>query len=322
MKYYLLLKLCLLVCLSNFSWATQLTTPLDYLKAMQQAHRQLNYELLYIIQKDDDVESLRYRHAFWEGKEFAQLLRLDYAREEIILRDDIVGYFGEFQPFSLQTNHIIDNLPSVLHSQFSNLDDYYFVDAGKMRTANRLARVIRIVPRDDFRYQYELWIDEENHLLLRSDLLDRDRQVLEQFRVIQSGNDEQLLRIVEPINALLFPTLLSNKPQEVPAQVNWRMNWVPRGFKPIESSPNHLTLFTGEQVESQRYSDGLFSFTVYFAENKGVTFDDQFWREGKTSIYSQTVDQTDIIIIGDIPLVSARHILQKIEKIQPLVEKE
>lgn len=319
MKYYLLLKLAFFTLLSHSIWANHSLTALDYIQAMQQAHRQLNYEQLYIIQQGENVDSLRYRHANWQGKEYAQLLELDYSRAEIILKDNMIGYFGEFQPFSLSSSHIIDNLPNVLYTNFQQLKGYHFIDAGKMRVADSLARIIRIIPQDDFRYQYELWIDEESHLLLRSDILDRERNILEQFRVIQHTVDDELLRIVEPINTLIFPTLISAKEATI-TSANWKLGWLPSGFKPIPQSYQRFQLFDDEQIESQRYSDGLFSFTVYFANNKGVTFDDQFWREGKTSIYSQTVDQTDIIIIGDIPLISARHILQKIQKIQPLAE--
>ena len=264
MKYYLLLKLCFFALLSNVVCANHNTTPLDYIQAMQQAHRQLNYEQFYILQQGDNVESLRYRHANWLGKEYAQLLELDYSREEIILRDNMIGYFGEFQPFSLSGPHIVDNLPTVLYTNFHQLQGYHFIDSGKMRIADSLARIIRIIPQDDFRYQYELWIDEESHLLLRSDILDRERNILEQFRVIQHTVDDELLRIVEPINTLIFPTLIPAKEATI-TSASWKLDWLPSGFKPIPQSYQRFPLFDDEQIESQRYSDGLFSFTIYFA---------------------------------------------------------
>lgn len=55
------------------------------------------------------------------------------------------------------------------------------------------------------------------------------------------------------------------------------------------------------------------------ATNRGVNFEEQFWREGKISIYSQTVSDKDVIIVGEIPLVSARHIVQEIQQNRPLV---
>lgn len=299
------------------SWAA-LQSPLAYLNAMTKAHKTLNYELLYILQQGDEIDSLRYRHANYQSKEFAQLLRLDNTREEMILRDNMVSYFGEFQPFSLPSSHIFDDMPSVLYTDFNQLQGYHFIDAGRTRIADRLARVIRIIPVDEFRYQYVLWIDEETHLLLRSDLLDRDRNLLEQFKVIQSTVDEQILYIVEPISSLILPALIQPKTEGDPLSLGWKPAWVPQGFKALAAGQQSLSevLMDNEQVESQLYSDGLFSFTVYLVQNKGVIFNEQFWRQGKTSIYSQTIGDKDVVIVGEIPLVSARHIVQDIQNVQ------
>lgn len=292
----------------------EVSTPLTYLKAMTQAHKSLNYELLYILQSEEEVSSFRYRHSFSKGKEYAQLLSLDSAREEIILRDNTVGYFGDYQPFSLKISHILDNLPSIIYTDFDKLSNYTFVDGGKARIADRIARIIRVIPRDNFRYQYILWIDEENHLLLQSHLLDRDSNILEQFRVIQSIEDEHLLYIVEPIQTLILPTLIHVESQHKSSAVEWKTKWIPNGFMPISSGMQDLSeILSDEQVESQLYTDGLFAFTIYVVKNKGVAFNDQFWGKGKTSVYIQTIGDKDIVIVGEIPLASARHIIKEID---------
>lgn len=290
-------------------------TPLQFLQAMVQAHQTGNYEQIYLMQKGENATSLRYRHAYAQGQEYAQLLRLDDLREELILRDGKVSYFGDFQPFSLRSVHILDNLPMVLYSRFADLKSYHFIDAGRGRIADRPARMIRIVPRDDFRYQYVLWIDAETYLLLRSDLLDRDNTVLEQFRVLQSTLDDELFAIVEPIQALTLPTFIDTKPQHTP-KLKWQPQWVPEGFKRVAQTKQRLPemQISDNEIESQLYSDGLFSFTIYVMRNQGVAFDEQFWREGKTSIYSQTLGEYDVAIIGEIPLAAARHVAQDLRR--------
>lgn len=297
--------------------ANETLTPLAYLNAMTQAHHRLNYEQLYIVQQGENVESLRYRHANQQGKEYAQLLRLDNTREEIILRDDMVSYFGEFQPFSLPSQRILDDLPSVIYTDFSQLTAYHFVDAGRTRVADKLARVIRVVPKDELRYQYELWIDEETHLLLRSDLLDREHNLIEQFKVIQSSVDEQLRYIVEPIKSLILPALIQPNTQNLLPKPDWQPAWIPTGFRLVSTGQQRLseTIFN-EPVERLLYSDGLFSFTIYQVENNGVIFNEQFWRQGKTTIYSQTIGDKDIVIVGEIPIISARHIVQELRVLQ------
>lgn len=55
---------------------------------------------------------------------------------------------------------------------------------GRTRIADHLCEVIRVVARDGTRYSYIVWMDTETKLPMRVDLLDRDGETLEQFRVI------------------------------------------------------------------------------------------------------------------------------------------
>lgn len=301
------------------------STPLDYLKAMSEAHKSTHYELLYLFQQGNKTETFRYRHAVENGKRYAQQLRLDFMREEIILRDHSVSYFSEFQPLRLPNSEIIDNFPLLLSADFEQLSkNYHFLDLGKSRVADHLTRVIRIVPKDDFRYQYTVWIDEENFLLLKADLTDRENQLLEQFSVLQSVVSDELQGIIEPIRALALPPMLSLTPRGQAKPFSWQPNWLPNGFQETKAkSTNFLPDFPdSESVEIRFYSDGLFSFQIYVANHQGMLLNEQFWREGKLTIYSQTVADKDIIIIGEIPLASAHHILQEMRLNPPLVEEK
>ncbi|QIW15986.1 negative regulator of sigmaE [Pasteurellaceae bacterium RH1A] len=294
-------------------WAQTPSTPLGYLQAMQAAHKSADFELLYFLKQGEQTASLRYRHAT-EGKtQYAQLLHLENGREEIILKDNLVSYFGHgFQPFSLESEAILDNLPSAFYGDFSHLQGYNLVDGGRARVADRIVRIIRLVPRDDFRYKYHLWIDEENFLLLKSELLDRDNQVLEEFRVVQAYVDEQMKFIIEPINSLVLPSLLT--PSSQAAQTQWQPKWLPAGFQRVKSSLQNLTIGSQlEQVEGQFYSDGLFTFSIYVVQNKGIVFDEQFWRNDKLSIYSHTIGDKDVVIMGEIPLITAKYIVEQIQ---------
>ena len=85
---------CLAILLGFPSLLRAETKPIDLLNAMTQAHKKTNYELRYVIFQNDDLESFQYRHLFQHDKEYGQLLRLDNADEEIILRDGGVSDWG------------------------------------------------------------------------------------------------------------------------------------------------------------------------------------------------------------------------------------
>lgn len=315
-KHYFLMFIAIFVC-SSFAFAeTSAKTPLEHLTAMTEAHKKSNYELLYILQQDIGVESFRLRHTFSNDKEYAQLLNLDHNREEIILKNKNVSYLGyNFRPFSLNSPHIFDNLPNVLYADYDNLKGYAFVEAGKDRISDRIAKVIRILPNDDFRYAYTLWIDEETHLLLKSQLQSRDNTVLEEFRVLQLYQSPELEMIANVIESLVLPALTSTKKDEVKSPYEWEAKWLPTGFELVkdQTATGASYQFESDYVDSRLYSDGLSNLTIYVMPSQGVNFNEYAWQQGKLTVLNQTVNDKDIVIIGDIPLSSAMKMMKSIE---------
>lgn len=139
------------------------------LQQMKRASQSLSYELAYINVSRQGIESLRYRHAIIDSKVYAQLLQMDGPRREIVQRGNEVSYFESgLEPFTMQGDHIVDSLPSLIYADFAQLStDYDFVSVGRTRIADQLCEVIRIVPRDGTRYGYIVWLDSESRLPLR-----------------------------------------------------------------------------------------------------------------------------------------------------------
>lgn len=235
-KKYLFLCIFIFVQ-STLAWAeTGTRTALSYLTNMVDAHKKSSYELLYILQQNSQVESFRLRHTFMENKSYAQLLNLDHNREEIILNDNTVSYLGlNFRPFSLNSPHILDNLPNILYTDYNTLTGYVFLDSGKDRISDRSARVIRLVPNDKFRYAYILWIDDKTNLLLKSQLLDKQNAVLEEFRVLHLYQSKELELIAAAINSLILPPVTAIEKENIQSSYKWGVEWLPLGFHLIEN---------------------------------------------------------------------------------------
>lgn len=315
-KYYFLMFIAIFTYPSFAVAETAAKTPLEYLTAMTEAHKKSNYELLYILQQDIGIESFRLRHTFVDNKEYAQLLNLDHNREEIILKNKTVSYLGyNFRPFSLNSPHILDNLPNVIYTDYHNLKGYVFLDAGRDRISDRTAKIIRILPYDDFRYAYTLWIDEETHLLLKSQLHNQENKILEEFRVVQLYQSQELEMIGNVIESLVLPALTSTQKEEVKSPEEWDAKWLPTGFELVKDQTvsGAAYQFDSDYVDSRVYSDGLATLTIYIMSGQGVNFNEYAWEQGKLTILNQTVNDKDIVIIGDVPLQSAMKILKSIE---------
>lgn len=292
----------------------ELTRPIDLLNAMMEAHKNRNYELHYILQHGENIKSVKYHHAVENNHEFAQLLSLDNAYETIVLRNKAISYLGfTFTPFSLQGSKILDALPAVFHANFNDLNQYDFVPLGKSRVADRIANVIKVVPSDDSRFGYTLWIDEENYLLLKSELHDGHNAMLEQFRVIDQRVYDQFDTLIPRLKAMLLPPVdqqaatLENKP------LAWQVSWLPTGFKSISSSQQTILTEQGQEVvESQLFSDGLATVTVYLRSQGDEAFNNQFAQQEKLILFTHLLGNREVVVIGDIPMQTAEKIAQSV----------
>lgn len=288
------------------------TAPGLMLQQMNQASRSLDYELAFINITKQGVESLRYRHALENQQTLAQLLQMDGPRREVVLRGNEISYFEPgLEPFTLNGDHIVDALPSVIFADVKLLAPYYnFISVGRTRVVDRSCEVIRVVARDGMRFSYIVWIDEDSKLPLRVDLLDRDGETLEQFRVIAFDVGQQVANEMRSFSRLTLPPLLRLPPNDS-VSFNWRAGWVPDGFKEISRSRRTLPS-VAEPVESRLYSDGLFSFSVNVSPARASSGDGQYLRQGRRTIHTEVRNNAEISIVGELPPMTAKRVAEAV----------
>ena len=282
------------------------------LQQMEQASQNLNYEFAYINVSRMGIESLRYRHAVIDGRVYAQLLQMDGPRREVIQRGTDISYFEPgLDPFSLPGNHIIDGLPSLIFADFDRLASAWdFIPVGRSRIADQLCEVIRIVSRDGTRYSYVVWLDVDTRLPLRIDLLDRDGETLEQFRVISFAVDEGVRSLMQGLQKANLPPALS-VPEGEKVQLSWQPGWVPSGMKLVSQSRRDIPAMN-KTVESRLYSDGLFSFAINIspADKSSVT---QTLRTGRRTVQTEVRNNSEISVVGEVPPSTAKRIADSID---------
>ncbi|MRS14625.1 sigma-E factor regulatory protein RseB [Enterobacteriaceae bacterium RIT691] len=282
------------------------------LQQMNLATQSLNYELSFVSINKQGVESLRYRHARLNNQALAQLLQMDGPRREVVQRGNEISYFEPgLDPFTLNGDYIVDSLPSLVYTDFKRLAPYYdFISVGRTRIADRLCDVIRVVARDGTRYSYIVWMDSETKLPMRVDLLDRDGETLEQFRVVAFNVNSQVSSSMESLATTSLPPLLS-VPTGDKANFNWVPTWLPQGF--IEVSGSRRTLPTiASPVESRLYSDGLFSFSVN-VNPANANSAEQMLRTGRRTVSTSVRENDEITIVGELPPQTAKRIAESVK---------
>ncbi|GKX53920.1 sigma-E factor regulatory protein RseB [Leminorella grimontii] len=277
------------------------------LEEMTSASRAMSYELSYINVSKMGVESLQYSHSLQNGQPLVQMINMDGPQREAIMRGSEVSYFEPgMEPFSIRGDHIVDSLPALVFADIARLERYYdFVKVGRSRIANRLCDVVRVVPRDGLRYSYAVWLDTETRLPLRADLIDRDGDTLEQFRVIAFTAGDSVREKMASGALPDMPPLLSI-PSGDKLSLNWKAGWLPVGFTESSRSrhgvPNLNTV-----VESRLFSDGLFSFSLSITPT-GYQSGEHQLRQGRRTIHTETRNNVEITVIGELPPATAKRI--------------
>jgi sigma-E factor negative regulatory protein RseB len=282
------------------------------LHQMSEASQTLSYELSYILIKKNSIEPLLYRHAPHGEEQYAHLVYLSGPVREVIRRGREVSYVETgAEPFTIESGKMVAPIMPMLNTDIDELNLYYdYVQIGRAREAGVPTQVLRIVPKDGLRYSYVLWIDEKSKLPLRADLVDRDGEMLEQYRAISYTVNPKIAELMSGLQDVQLPAVLTMPKGDIGTS-NWHVGWTPEGFQPNELNRYRMAV-TDQMVESQLYSDGLFNFSVYVAKKDQHSLKGQLVRQGRRTLHSFIKGEHEISVVGDIPPATAQRIAQSV----------
>ncbi|GMM91436.1 sigma-E factor regulatory protein RseB [Vibrio fortis] len=312
MKKFLVSALTLFSLISPSAFAEEPSAK-ALLHQMNEASQHLNYELSYILIKKSSIEPLLYRHAVSDEQQLAHLVYLSGPVREVIRRGNEVSYIEPgTEPFTIESGNMVAPVIPMLNNDIDILNEYYdFVKVGRAREAGTTTQVLRVVPKDGLRYSYVLWVDENTNLPLRADLLDRDGEILEQYRTISYVVNDKIAEAMAGLNNAQLPKVLS-LPDGVVGESDWRVSWIPDGFEAKELNRYPMAT-TNKMVESQMFSDGLFSFSVYISDRDEHSLKGQLVRQGRRTLHSLVSGDNEISVVGDIPPATAQRIAQSVQ---------
>lgn len=217
---------------------------------------------------------------------------------------------------SLSRNRSSQNI-SARRADPKQLTEWYSLRVlGGTRIAARPVTVISLQPRDAFRYAYELYLDNQTGLMLKSLLVDESRELLERFQFAAISFD------APDYQAGLKPSsscLELEAPEDVSAGATefWEPGWLPPGF--VLGDRQVRSLKGDAHVTSQIYSDGLASFTLFVEPlGKDSLAEDLRAQLGPTVAVSRRLMTEDDLylatVVGEIPPRTAERIAESLSQ--------
>lgn len=277
----------------------------DWLSRLAKADRQ-NLQGVFVYERNGSFST----HSIWrrveaDGKVEERLLQMDGPAQEVVRID------GETQCIS---SGLADQLEGEAWPARpldpEKLSEWYDIRViGESRIAGRQAIKLVILPRDQHRYGFELYLDRETSLPLKSLLLNEKGQLLERFQFTQLDTNSQ------PDSKLLEPgpgcrSVHVPEPKEQ-ARAGWHSEWLPPGFT-LNGVRKRRSPASGETVTYLMYGDGLARFSVFLEPLRGAMVEDARSQLGPTAAVSKRVATADgdmmVTVIGEIPLGTAERI--------------
>ncbi|WP_296045399.1 MucB/RseB C-terminal domain-containing protein [uncultured Alteromonas sp.] len=286
---------------------------LEWLERLAEINRKSNFEVSFVLTRaGQEMTPYLWRHAVLEdGLEAEQLNLQNGPGQEMIRLGNVVSVFEpDVQPYSIYASAISGPLPSdLLYNPSALADAYQFITIGRTRVSGRAAQQLRIVSRDNKRYNYQVWLDEETGMLLKLDMVDLQGSLLEQIQVTAVNVSEQPSSYFSRINRQALPGAVAMTPK--PRQHQWEVKFLPVGMEEIKRETRRLAM-TGQVVEYKLFSDGMVDVSVYVQPAQDSLDSDVVLRHSTNTFLSLSNGQVQITIIGKIPPQTAYEIAHSI----------
>jgi sigma-E factor negative regulatory protein RseB len=289
-----------------------------WLERMSEALATRNYDGKFFHIRNSESESLRIIHRVDGNSISERLLALDGSGREIIRNEtEVVCYLPDRRLVLVEKRTSDEPLFGALPSYSVGLDDHYDIETGKTsKVLGRKTQMISVQPRDEFRYGYKLWLDYETAMPLKSQLCDREGQVIEEILFAQLDLPEQI-----PAAALKPETPAEGfrwfRQAVLPATPSgpelWRVLKLPSGFK-LTTRRVQSVAGSSAAVQHLVFSDGLASVSVFIEPRPrsavpllGLA------KMGSAFAFSTEVSGHQVTAVGEVPAATVKVIASSVE---------
>ncbi len=296
--------------------------PIGELARMAEAVSGLNYEGTFVFDHAGRLQTMRIVHLADADGEREHLVSLDGDPREVMRdRHDAVCILADGKPQRLALHQARGGFPGRSLGHLPALQAHYDIAHGETsRVAGRPTRVLEIRPRDALRYGYRLWLDQASGLPLRSELFGADGAPLERmvFTAIE------LREAADPDRAAALrarqaqvAAMVGHPPAAIEAGARrWQVSDPPQGFV-LTDYRSYPGGGAAGGVDHLVLTDGLATVSVYVEPAAaGRTPLNGVHRAGAVSTYALVRDAHQVVVVGDVPPVTARQIGEAVRPLE------
>ncbi|MEY8875380.1 MAG: MucB/RseB C-terminal domain-containing protein [Leptothrix sp. (in: b-proteobacteria)] len=238
-----LMALLLLLLAGALAPSTSQAGALDaggVIQRIQSASNRQSYVGTFVISHPGGMSSLRITHVVEGSDQVDRIETLDGPLRQIYRHNDLVHVlWPRSRTASIEHRDLRTTLPTALPSTgLGRLDAYELQADGLDRVAGLEADVVRIRPRDGQRHGQRLWIERRTGLLLRTDLIGAQGEVIETaaFTELHLDAHPSARTLLAEMHRLKGYRI--ERPSAVSTELDregWQLRMPVAGFRPIHT---------------------------------------------------------------------------------------
>ncbi len=293
----------------------------DLLRRVEQAVETLNYEGTFVHIVDGQVDTMYVVHRYQDGVSTERLVSLDGPKREVIRdKEEVTCIFADEKSVLVEKRKQEGPVRAAIPGDSAQLDDHYSFKLLKpVDKLGRRASVVAVIPQDDLRYGYKLWMDRETGMLLKSQVVDHYGKVLEQLIFVSldlpdSIPDERLKPSIVADDFTWYSQQNAPSAETMTREGGWRVAQLPSGF---ELKASNMGLMAGRNTPTEHlvYSDGMASVSVFIDQADAETAAPEGpSRIGAANAFTTRVGDHVVTAMGEVPLTTVQMIAESVQR--------
>lgn len=299
--------------------AGEATTPQDWIDRMGNAVQVTNYAGTVVRVRDGKVDTFKVVHTVKDG----------VVREKVVIQD---GNGLEIIRNGNEVHCILPDRESVLVEEWNNQstlfstlpssdirfgNEYDVLIKDFERVAGRKSAMLAILPHDNYRYGYRIWLDAETGFPLQTQLIGDNNLPLEHVKfadisIEQDIRSSALVSSYSTDNWKWYTEPRLTMKREV--QSEWVADEVPSGFR-VVSTQQKMLPDADDPLTHIVYGDGLVTVSVFISP---VSDEKKPRRSsvGASNSYSTVIDDYRVTAVGQVPQLTVEKIARSMRRSQ------
>lgn len=284
---------------------------------MQRAALHESYRGTFMFSRGNMSSTMRVVHRYHNDQEQERLTQLDGEMGEILRRgSEVMCLINGQRLVQVDKDQLVNPASNAFDGYMPGHKHYNLSKVGYERIVDRSSIKLAINAKDDVRYSYQLWIDEQSGLLLKSHVLDLEGRALESFQFthleLPSTTTDSEFEFETSENSVAHHRIpMSRADKRWPERLMWEAAYIPAGFMSVESSGAHHNVML--------YSDGLASYSVFVEKLKTAALPEGASIVGATVVYLSKLDyenkQYSVTVVGEIPAMTAMKVAKNVRAV-------